>query len=181
MGERKQQPTVKSPLWEGEGRPEIEIREMEIDDLAGVFHMGERTFTADIPNLYRTWDEYEVTHLFTTEPELCLVAEHVDSNRLAGFAMGTTVEKTRSSWKYGYLLWMGVDDSYRRYRVGRRLFRNMRDRMLEQEVRILMVDTAAENRSAINFFKGLGFEKPKKHLYMSLNLDPNRKKGGKSR
>jgi len=181
MGDEKQQPEGKSPPGNGEGRPEIEIREMEIDDLAVVFHMGERTFTADIPNLYRTWDEYEVTHLFTTEPELCLVAEDVDADRVVGFAMGTTVEKTRSSWKYGYLLWMGVDDSYRRYRVGRRLFRNIRDRMLEQDVRILMVDTAEENRSAITFFKGLGFEKPRKHLYLSLNLDPNRKKGGRTR
>ncbi|MDF1554137.1 MAG: GNAT family N-acetyltransferase [Deferrisomatales bacterium] len=180
MTDAPEQPGARYHPSGEEDRPEIEIREMEIDDLAGVFHMGERTFTADIPNLYRTWDEYEVTHLFTTEPELCLVAEDTDADRLAGFAMATTVDKARSSWKYGYLLWMAVDLGYRRYRVGRRLFRNMRSRMLEQDVRILMVDTAAENQRAIAFFKGLGFDQPRKHLYMSLNLDPSRKKGGRS-
>lgn len=169
------------PSSTAHGRPEIEIREMEIDDLAGVFHMGERTFTADIPNLYRTWDEYEVTHLFTTEPEFCLVAEDTDNDQLAGFAMGTTVEKARSSWKYGYLLWMAVDDRYRRYRVGRRLFRNMRGRMLDQDVRILMVDTAVENQTAITFFRSLGFEHPRRHVYLTLNLDAKRKKRGNGR
>ena len=37
-------------------KPEISIREMTIDDLAEVFHLGERVFTASqVPNLYRTW------------------------------------------------------------------------------------------------------------------------------
>ena len=35
-------------------RPSVEIREMEIDDLPEVFHLGERVFTSEIPNLYRT-------------------------------------------------------------------------------------------------------------------------------
>ena len=52
------------------------IRQMEIDDLADVFHLGEKLFTArEVPNLYRTWDEYEVVNLFQSDPEFCLVAE----------------------------------------------------------------------------------------------------------
>lgn len=34
--------------------PHLEIRQMEIDDLAAVFHLGERLFTSQrVPNLYR--------------------------------------------------------------------------------------------------------------------------------
>lgn len=157
-------------------RPDIEIREMAIDDLAGVFHLGERTFTADLPNLYRTWDEYEVTSLFTTESELCLVAEDRDAERLAGFVLGTTVTKSRSPWKYGYLLWMAVDAPYRKLRVGQRLLRRLVDRMVDEGVRILLVDTAAENREALAFFAAQGFEQPRNHVYLSLNLDPERKR-----
>ena len=54
----------------------IVVRQMEIDDLANVFHIGEKIFTArDIPNLYRTWDDREVVSLYQSDPEFCLVAE----------------------------------------------------------------------------------------------------------
>ena len=51
-------------------RVNVAIREMEIDDIAAVFHLGEQLFTAqEVPNLYRTWDEYEVITLFQGDPE----------------------------------------------------------------------------------------------------------------
>lgn len=56
--------------------------------------------------MYRTWDEYEITTLFNSDSELCLVAELGDE--IVGFALGTTVEKQHSAWKYGYLVWIGV-------------------------------------------------------------------------
>jgi len=40
----------------------ISIRQAEIDDLAAIFHLGEKVFTSqEFSNLYRTWDAYEVT------------------------------------------------------------------------------------------------------------------------
>ena len=36
---------------------------------------------------------------------------------------------------------------------------------------MLLVDTEADNLSALRFFEKMGFEKPKKHIYLSLNLD----------
>lgn len=86
---------------------DIEIRVAGIDDLAPVFHLGERVFTPrEVSNLYRTWDEYEVTHVFNTEPENLLVA--YSGSRIVGFAIGTIIEKQRSAWKYGHLLWLAV-------------------------------------------------------------------------
>ena len=39
----------------------VSIREMNIDDIAPIFHLGEQLFTSDLyPYLYRTWDEWEV-------------------------------------------------------------------------------------------------------------------------
>ena len=82
----------------GKSRLSMEIREMEIDDLAVVFHLGERLFTSKkVPTLYRTWDEFEVTGTFQGDKEFCLVAE-VDGQTV-GFALGTTVTKSRSAWK----------------------------------------------------------------------------------
>jgi ribosomal protein S18 acetylase RimI-like enzyme len=159
-----------------ESRPEIEIRDMEIDDLAPVFHLGEKTFTSEVPNLYRSWDEYEVTNLFNSEPALCLVAEDKNRELLAGFAVGTTVSKRRSSWTYGYMLWMAVAADYRQMGVGERLVRHLAERMVDQGARILMVDTDADNRQALGFFGSLGFDQPRPHVYLSLNLDRLRKR-----
>lgn len=153
----------------------LTIRNLEIDDLAPVFHLGERTFTSDIPNLYRLWDEYEVTSLFTTEPNLCLVAEDRRSGTVAGFALGTTVTKSRSSWKYGYLAWMAVDGAYRKLGIGERLLRRLANRFLKEGARMLLVDTAADNEVALGFFEAEGFGHRQKHLYLSLNLDERRR------
>lgn len=148
---------------------QIEIRDMTIDDLAAVFHLGEALFTSDFsPSMYRTWDEYEITSLFTTETELCLVAESQD--KVVGFAMGTTVEKQNSSWKYGYLVWIGVQPGLQQGGTGHLLFSEIHRRMVEQGVRMIMIDTDADNEAGIRFFKKLGFDKMQQHVYMTLNL-----------
>jgi ribosomal protein S18 acetylase RimI-like enzyme len=153
-----------------DARSKFEVREMEIDDLACVFHLGERLFTSrKVPTLYRTWDEYEVTNIFQTEPEFCLVAE-VDQ-RIIGFALGTTITKTRSAWKYGHLVWLGIDPEYQHSGVATRLFGHFRSKMEEEGVRILLVDTEADNKEGLAFFQKMGFGSPEEHLYLALNLD----------
>lgn len=153
----------------------VEIREMEIDDLAAVFHLGERLFKAETAqNLYRTWDQYEVVDLFSTNSEYCLVADVDDE--VAGFALGTTIEKDNSAWKYGLLVWLGVDPRFQRLGVAGRLFRRFRDLMLEEGVRILVVDTEADNDPALRFFERMGFCNPRSHVYLSLNLDEQKRK-----
>ena len=57
------------------------IREMAIDDFPEVFHIGEEVFYVEYSqSLYRTWDEYEITTLFNSDSELCLVAEAGERN-----------------------------------------------------------------------------------------------------
>ncbi len=155
---------------------QLEIRDMTIDDLADVFHLGEKLFTSEFSqSMYRTWDEYEITSLFNTETELCLVAEC--ENEVVGFALGTTVEKQNSSWKYGYLVWIGVRPGLQQGGTGQLLFAEIRQRMIEQGVRMIVIDTDADNELGIKFFKKLGFDKMQKHVYMTLNLSkPKRKR-----
>jgi len=67
-------------------RAEITMRQMEIDDISGVYHLGEELFTSEeFPILYRAWDAYEVTDYFTSDPDYCLVAE--SEGRVAGFVL----------------------------------------------------------------------------------------------
>lgn len=158
-------------------KEQVNIREMTIDDLAPVFHLGEKLFTPESsPNLYRTWDEYEVVDAFRDNAEFCLAAES-EEEEIIGFILGTTIEKRRSSWKYGYLIWLGVDGKYQDKGVASRLFNHFRNLMIDEGVRMLLVDTEANNLSAIGFFEKMGFEKPKKHVYLSLNLDSERQSG----
>ena len=96
----------------------VHVRNMEIDDLAPVYHLGEEVFTSDLyPYLYRTWDEWEVIGLYNTDPDYCLVAEIEE--QLAGFILGTIINK--SSWTYGYIIWLGVNPNFQRRGVGDKL------------------------------------------------------------
>ncbi len=145
------------------------IRQMEIDDLAYVFHLGEKLFTArEVPNLYRTWDEYEVVNLFQSDPEFCLVAEF--DEEIAGFILGSTIEKTHSAWKYGHLIWLGTEPEFQRQGIAVKLFRYFQDLMLESGVRMLLTDTEADNLPALHFFRRMGFGQPQQHIYLTLNL-----------
>lgn len=173
---------IKPPRVKDEG-PEIEIREAELEDLSQVFALGERLFTADLwPTLYRTWDEYEVVELFATDGDTCLVAEM--EGKVVGFALGTLIEKRRSSWTYGYLLWLGVDPDVGRRGVGARLVRRITDVFIQNGARMLLVDTDADNERAIEFFKAQGFGNLSEHVYLTKNLtrDPGyakqRRRGG---
>jgi len=95
-----------------------------------------------------------------------------------GFALGTTYEKEKGPWKYGYVVWLGVDPAYQGLQLGSRLYQEMERRMREQGVRMVLMDTAASNTGAIDFFKKMGFGKPTKQVWMSKVLwDQGPKKG----
>jgi ribosomal protein S18 acetylase RimI-like enzyme len=147
----------------------LRIRLLDVDDLAPVFHLGEKLFTANtVPNLYRTWDEFEVVGLFQSDSEYCFVAE-IDE-QLVGFVLGTVISKTRSAWKYGHLIWMGVDPAFARQGIADRLANHFLETMLESGVRMLIVDTEADNLPALKFFGKMGFGNPQEHIYLTMNL-----------
>lgn len=151
-------------------RHHITIRDLEIDDLAAVYHLGESVFTRSaLPVLYRTWDPFEVTTYYNTDPEFCLVAENEDGE-LVGFALGTTVDKDGPCWRYGYLAWLGVKREYQRHGVARRLLREFEKRMKEEGVRMLLVDTEGDNAPALEFFQRNGFNHPVNHVWLSKSL-----------
>jgi len=153
----------------------VRFRNMTINDFPEVFHIGEEVFTADYSqSLYRTWDEYEITTLFNSDSDLCLVAESGES--ILGFALGTTVEKHNSSWKYGYLVWLGVRSGIQQGGIGSGLFKEIKRRMKEHGVRMIIIDTSADNLPAVNFFQKQGFADTQQHVYMSLNLTRKGKK-----
>jgi ribosomal protein S18 acetylase RimI-like enzyme len=165
-------------------RPATRIRQMEIDDLAQVYHLGEKLFTAENwPSMYRTWDQFEIAGLFQSDSDYCLVAEAEDE-RIVGFALGTIITKPHSAWTYGWLIWLGVSAEYQRLGLAEKLFTRFKDVMLKEGVRILIVDTEAENLPALHLFRKLGFGQPRQHIYLSMNLDAHqqrtKKKNGAS-
>jgi ribosomal protein S18 acetylase RimI-like enzyme len=166
----------------------IYIRELEIDDLAPVYHLGEELFTSDLyPYLYRTWDEWEVIGLYNTDPEYCLVAEVND--QLAGFILGTIISK--GSWTYGYIIWLGVSPQSQRQGVANKLVDKFVERTIADGARFMLVDTDPANVSAVKFFTRKGFGNSRKHIFLSMNLSKHdyygkliankRKKNGKGK
>jgi ribosomal protein S18 acetylase RimI-like enzyme len=146
------------PEEETKHKVEVIIREMEIDDLSAVYHLGEKLFTSEeFPILYRTWDPYEVTYYFSTDPEYCLVAETEDE-RIVGFVLANMIEKEGTAWKkYGYLTWIGVDEAFQRTNLGQRLYNKIEDTFQKEGARMVIADTDAENQGALLFLNAMGF------------------------
>jgi len=126
----------------------IYVRELGIDDIAPVYHLGEELFTSNLyPYLYRTWDEWEVIGLYNTDAEYCLIAEN--DEELAGFILGTIIIK--ASWTYGYILWLGVSPKFQRQGVADLLVDKVVARMVEDGARFMLVDTDPTNVPALSF------------------------------
>lgn len=145
----------------------VYVRELEIDDLAPVYHLGEELFTSDLyPYLYRTWDKWEVIGLYNTDPEYCLVAEI--EGQLAGFVLGTVIAK--GSWTYGYIMWLGVSPHFQRRGVADKLVDTLVERTIEDGARFMLVDTDPANTPAVRFFNRKGFGNSRQHIFLSMNL-----------
>ena len=143
---------------------------MQLKDVPDVFELGLRLFTAeDLPTLYRSWDDHELAQLFSQNAETCLVA--ATDERIVGFALGRVMDKPRSAWRYGWLLWLGVEKRYKRSGVATRLLHQLKGLFIERDARIMLADTAAKNHSAVGFFRRNGFGREIRHVYLSLNLE----------
>ena len=150
--------------------PPVEIREMELKDMAGVFELGQKLFTAEKwPSLYRSWDDHELALLFSGDAETCLVAEA--DGKIVGFALGRVTEKPRSAWRYGLLLWLGVERRFKRGGIATRLVRQLTGLFIDRDTRLMLVDTAATNHAALAFFRRSGFGQEIRHVYLSQNLE----------
>ena len=91
--------------------------------------------------------------------------------QVVGFALGRVMEKPRSAWRYGWLLWLGVDRRFKRSGVATRLMSHLKGLFIERDARIMLVDTAAKNHSALAFFRRNGFGQEIRHVYLSQNLE----------
>jgi len=147
----------------------IDVREMELEDLPAVYALGETVFTADKwPSLYRTWDEYEPVGLFHSDGEFCVVAER--DNRLAGFVLGSLIDKRNSAWSYGYLTWLAVDPELERSGIASLLIEAITAAFIRAGARMMIVDTDADNKPAIKLFRKHDFLNEDRHVYLSKNL-----------
>lgn len=149
--------------------PSIEIRQMELKDVAPTFELGQTLFTADRwPTLYRTWDEVEVVSLYANQRDNCLVAD--SGSAVVGFALGSILEKRGEPWTYGYLLWLGVHQQLTRHGIACRLIDALTLRFITAGARMILVDTEADNSAALALFRQVGFDHERPHVYLSLNL-----------
>lgn len=146
---------------------EVIIRNLTIDDLAPVFHLGETLFLSQLyPSLYRTWDQWEVTGLYNTDSDYCLVAEV--AGEFAGFLLGTVIDKDRRT--YGYIVWLGVNPQFQRQGVADRLVDRFIGRTIRQGAQMVVMDTDPANEPAVKFFTRKGFGNTRQHVFMTLDL-----------
>lgn len=149
----------------------IKVREVEFDDLKPVFELGHHLFKASaFPILYRNWDEYEILDRFMSDSQFCLLAED-EKGKLAGFIIGSIIKKPKSSWTYGYINWMGVNEKFQGAGIGKKLYNSLGRRFKRNGVNMLMADTSPKNTDALKFFRKRGFNKEENHVYLFKNLN----------
>ena len=155
---------------------EVYIREMEIDDISAVYHLGESLFTSEeFPILYRTWDAFEVTDYFSSDPDYCFVAE--TEGKVVGFIIGTIIRKEGTAWKrYGYVSWIGVDEDFQRTNLGFRLYQKLEKKLQKDGVRMIIADTDADNKGALAFFNEVGFSQSAQHIWLGKTLRKQNKR-----
>ncbi|KAL7573209.1 hypothetical protein ACA910_018863 [Epithemia clementina (nom. ined.)] len=86
--------------------------------------------------------------------------------KVVGFAFGETIEKPRSSWKYGYLVWLGCAPDYQGMGLAKQLYHVMMELFAVEKVRMVMIDTQQNNEGALRFFRKLGFGHDEEHVYL---------------
>jgi len=149
------------------GNGNVTVRRMRVHDLHTVHSLGEVLFEK-FPNLIRNWDQHAVMSQFQTDREFSLVA--ISDGRLAGFALGTYIEKPLQKIKIGHLTWLGVHPDYSRRGIGRRLVIEFESLVREEGCQQLLVDTEADNGPAIALFNKLNFSHIEKHVYFSKSV-----------
>lgn len=155
----------------------VEIRQMILEDLSTVWHLGEKTFTpSSLQYAYRTWNVDELLSLFNSDPGLCLVAEDIKSNKIVGFALGTILKRPFSPWTYGYFIWAGVQKRFQKTGVGRRLYRELEKRFKDKGARIVMVDVESNNQAGMRFIRKLGFKEAQTYIWYSKKLGTVKRK-----
>lgn len=148
----------------------IEIRSLRLEDIPAVYALGARLFTADEwTTLYRTWDEYDLLHLFIEDAEACLVAVD-DRKRLQGFILGSVIEKRGTAWRYGWIVWLGVRPRAKGRGIASKLLSSLTDVFVERGVRLLLADTQVSNQGAVRFFTKHGFGRPQEHVFLEKNI-----------
>ncbi|MGB9671703.1 MAG: GNAT family N-acetyltransferase [Candidatus Bathyarchaeales archaeon] len=153
-------------------KPRIEIRQMGLEDLSEVWCLGEKIFTpSKLQFTYRTWNIDELLSLFYSDPELCLVAQDVNSKKIAGFVIGTILKRPYSPWTYGYFIWAGVHKMKQKSGVGRRLYRELEKRFKDKGARIVIADVESNNVAGIRFIKKLGFKEAQTYVWYSKSLE----------
>lgn len=153
----------------------ISVRPMSIDDLPSVYHLGAKLFRAGtFPSLYRTWDEFELVGFFASDWDTCFAAVD-EEDALVGFVLGTVLEKRRSAWSYGWVVWIGVDPDAARGGVASKLLERVTEAFSELGCRILLADTDPANEKAVRFFEKHGFGNPREHVYLEKNLSSGKK------
>jgi len=152
-------------------KTQIEIRQMTLEDLSEVWHLGEKIFTpSSLQFTYRSWNIDELLSLFSGDPELCLVAEDIESKKIVGFATGMIMKRPYSPWTYGYFVWAGVRKIRQKHGVGRRLYRELEKRFKDKGARIALVDVESDNTAGKRFIEKLEFKERQTFIWYSKNL-----------
>ncbi|MEM2098385.1 MAG: N-acetyltransferase [Candidatus Bathyarchaeia archaeon] len=164
--------TIKKKRYPTPNKIQIEIRQMTLEDLPEVWHIGEKIFTPSyLPFTYRTWNISELLSLFSSDPELCLVAEVTKAKRIVGFALGTILKRPLNPWKYGYFNWIGVQKIRQKSGIGKRLYNEMEKRFKQKGARIAIVDVENGNHVGVRFVKNLGFQPSESYTWFSKNIE----------
>jgi len=134
------------------------IRSCILNDLAAVHSLASEYTSFDA-----TPTRADIEDLLQRNPEYFYVAED-DSGRILGFITGyerkgipDAVLRTWKANRVGYIDLMAVDMSHRKKGIGTKLLNTLLEQFRTTGVDLVILDVPAEQESAVNLYKKLGF------------------------
>ncbi len=135
------------------------VRSCRLNDLAVVYRLAsEYTCFDATPTLA------DIEGLYHRNPEYFYVAED-DSGKIMGFITGYErrgiPEEVLHTWKakrVGYVDLMAVDGSHRKKGIGTKLLSTLLEQFRTTGLDLVILDVPAEQESAVNLYKKLGFQ-----------------------
>ncbi len=134
------------------------IRSCSLNDLAAV-----NSLASEYTSFDATPTRADIEGLYQRNPEYFYVAED-DSGRVLGFITGCErkgipeeVLRTWTAHRVGYVDLMAVDISHRKKGAGTKLLNTLLEHFRTTGVDLVILDVPAEQESAVNLYKKLGF------------------------
>jgi ribosomal protein S18 acetylase RimI-like enzyme len=153
----------------------VEIRQIRIDDLRGVFILGKELFGISHAGAANSWNEKNLAEILADNMEISFVA--VYKKGIVGFIIGALENGGIHAGKAS-IMWLCTGKSGQT-EVAEDLLYAFQQYLFEKNIKIISAAVTDSNAELIQLYKKFGFTETNHVLIMETFLSKNKKSGAR--